>query len=106
MSINPTKVSVTIVPTDGTNALPVLVNGEPEKVDEVRAKEIMVQDEFEIVVDLEMGDAEAKYWTCDFSYVSGWFCFIVGVWDGRLPEGLCFHFLSSLVSLDLFLSNG
>jgi N-acetylglutamate synthase/N-acetylornithine aminotransferase len=30
----------------------------------------MVQDEFEIVVDLEMGEAEAKYWTCDFSYVS------------------------------------
>jgi N-acetylglutamate synthase/N-acetylornithine aminotransferase len=30
----------------------------------------MVQDEFGIVVDLEMGEAEAKYWTCDFSYVS------------------------------------
>lgn len=73
VAINPTKVSVTIVPGDGSPALPVLVNGEPEQVDEVRAKEIMVQDEFEVVVDLEMGGAEARYWTCDFSYVSVWF---------------------------------
>ncbi|KAJ3546291.1 hypothetical protein NMY22_g2117 [Coprinellus aureogranulatus] len=93
VAINPETVSVTIVPGDGSSALPVLVNGyvlqpsnsdlasltfsnlrgeigEPEQVDEVRAKEIMVQDEFEIVVDLEMGAEEARYWTCDFSYVS------------------------------------
>lgn len=68
--INPAKVDVTIVPGDGSSPLPVLVAGEPEKVDEERAKEIMVQDEFEIVVDLGMEgqDGEAKYWTCDFSY--------------------------------------
>ncbi|KAH6910507.1 hypothetical protein BKA70DRAFT_1463439 [Coprinopsis sp. MPI-PUGE-AT-0042] len=67
--IDPSKVSVTIVPADGTSPLPVLVNGEPEKVDEDRAKEIMTQEDFELLVDLGgLGEAEAKYWTCDFSY--------------------------------------
>ena len=69
--IDPTKVSVTIVPADGTAPLPVLVNGEPENVDEDRAKEIMTQEDFELLVDLGgLGDGEAQYWTCDFSYVS------------------------------------
>lgn len=67
--INPTKVNVTFLPSDGSTALPVLVNGEPEKVDEVRAKEILSMEDFEIVVDLGMGHEEAQYWTCDFSYV-------------------------------------
>ncbi|TFK18633.1 Arginine biosynthesis bifunctional protein ArgJ beta chain [Coprinopsis marcescibilis] len=70
-TINPKKVSVTIVPSDGSAPLPVLINGEPEKVNEERAKEIMVQEEFELLVDLGGiggGKGEAKYWTCDFSY--------------------------------------
>lgn len=47
-----------------------LVNGEPEKVDEDRAKEILGLEDFEVSVDLGMGgNGEAKYWTCDFSYV-------------------------------------
>ncbi|KAJ3487205.1 hypothetical protein NLJ89_g11736 [Agrocybe chaxingu] len=67
--IDPTKVNVTFVPSDGTSSLPVLVNGEPENVDEVRAKEILTLEDFEILVDLGMGgDGEAQYWTCDFSY--------------------------------------
>ncbi|KAF8160017.1 hypothetical protein B0H34DRAFT_426378 [Crassisporium funariophilum] len=68
-TIDPTKVNVTFVPSDGTQPLPVLVNGEPEKVDEVRAKEILSLEDFEVNVDLGMGgDGEAQYWTCDFSY--------------------------------------
>jgi glutamate N-acetyltransferase / amino-acid N-acetyltransferase len=68
--IDPSKVSITIVPADGTSHVPVLVNGEPEKLDDDRAKEIMTQEDFELVVDLGgLGEAEAKYWTCDFSYV-------------------------------------
>ncbi|KAF5348063.1 hypothetical protein D9758_010025 [Tetrapyrgos nigripes] len=68
--LHPDKVSVTFVPSDGTASLPVLVNGEPEKVDEVRAKEILSLEDFEVVVDLGGGDkAEvARYYTCDFSY--------------------------------------
>ncbi|KAF9556506.1 Arginine biosynthesis bifunctional protein ArgJ beta chain [Agrocybe pediades] len=67
--IDPTKVNVTFVPSDGTSPLPVLVNGEPEKVDEVRAKEILQLEDFEVLVDMGMeGEGEAQYWTCDFSY--------------------------------------
>ena len=50
-----------------------LVNGEPIPVDEARAKEIMELEDFELQVELGIGEAEAKYWTCDFSYVSFFF---------------------------------
>ncbi len=73
--VDPKTVSVSFIPADGTAALPVLVNGEPEKVDEERASEILRQEDFELCVDLGgLGEAEAKYWTCDFSYVS--VCFV------------------------------
>lgn len=62
--------NVSFVPTDGTAPLPLLVNGEPEKVDEARASEIIAQEDLEIRVDLGLGTGSAKYWTCDFSYVS------------------------------------
>lgn len=43
-------------------------------VNEVRATEILEREEFELEVDLGLGgDGEAKYWTCDFSYVSSFF---------------------------------
>jgi glutamate N-acetyltransferase/amino-acid N-acetyltransferase len=62
---------VTFIPSDGSSPLPVLVNGEPEVVDEVRAAEILKNEEFELEVDLGLGgQGEARYWTCDFSYVS------------------------------------
>ena len=67
--LDPTRVNVSFVPTDGTAPLPLLVNGEPEKVDEVRAKEIISQEDLEIKVELGIGTESAKYWTCDFSYV-------------------------------------
>ncbi|KAG5642271.1 hypothetical protein DXG03_003320 [Asterophora parasitica] len=66
--IDPTKVSVSFVPSDGSSTLPVLVGGEPENVDEVRAKEILEQEDFGVLVDLGIGAEEATYWTCDFSY--------------------------------------
>ena len=47
------------------------MNGEPEKVDEVRAKQILTQTDLELRVELGLGEESAKYWTCDFSYVSG-----------------------------------
>ena len=46
------------------------MNGEPEKVDEARASEIIGQEDLEIKVELGIGSEGAKYWTCDFSYVS------------------------------------
>ena len=45
------------------------MRGEPEMVDEVRAKEILSKEEFEVKVDLGLGSESAQYWTCDFSYV-------------------------------------
>ena len=62
--------NVLFVPDDGSPALPVLVGGEPEKVDEDRAKEILSEGKFEIKIQLGIGEESAKYWTCDFSYVS------------------------------------
>ncbi|KAF5379178.1 hypothetical protein D9615_006021 [Tricholomella constricta] len=66
--IDPTKVSVSFVPSDGSAPLLVLVRGEPENVDEVRAKAILEQEDFGVLVELGMGTEEATYWTCDFSY--------------------------------------
>ncbi|KAI0731049.1 arginine biosynthesis bifunctional protein ARG7 [Earliella scabrosa] len=66
--LDPTRVNVSFIPTDGSTPLPLLVRGEPEKVDEVRAKEIISQEDLEIKVDLGIGSESAKYWTCDFSY--------------------------------------
>ena len=62
--------NVTFVPADGTTPLPLLVNGEPEKVGEARASEIIGPEDLEIKVELGIGSESAKYWTCDFSYVS------------------------------------
>ncbi|KAK0220949.1 hypothetical protein EDD85DRAFT_268051 [Armillaria nabsnona] len=67
--LDPQKVSVSFIPSDGTAALPVLVNGEPENVDEERASEILGLEDFELCVELGgLGTEEATYWTCDFSY--------------------------------------
>jgi len=68
--LHPDKVSVSFVPSDGSASLPVLVNGEPEKVDEARASEILALEDFEIEIDLGGGEGAeaAQYWTCDFSY--------------------------------------
>ncbi|KAJ7594384.1 hypothetical protein C8J56DRAFT_436178 [Mycena floridula] len=67
--LDPTKVSVTFVPSDGSTPLPVLVAGEPEKVDEARASQILQLPDFEVSVDLNSGGTqEATYYTCDLSY--------------------------------------
>ncbi|KAJ6621311.1 hypothetical protein B0H10DRAFT_2163134 [Mycena sp. CBHHK59/15] len=68
-ALDPSKVSVTFLPSDNSSPLPVLVNGEPETVDEERAKQILGLEDFGICVDLGgIGTEEATYWTCDFSY--------------------------------------
>ncbi|KAL8298732.1 hypothetical protein RB597_007377 [Gaeumannomyces tritici] len=67
-NIAPDRTSVSFVPTDGTAELKLLVNGEPEQVDEVRAAEILQLEDLEILVRLGTGSAEATYWTCDFSH--------------------------------------
>jgi len=70
-SINPEKTSVSFIPSDGSPELKLLVNGEPEAVDEARAAEILEHEDIEILVDLgseKKKQHEALYWTCDFSH--------------------------------------
>ncbi|KAL2760776.1 hypothetical protein ACRALDRAFT_1059482 [Sodiomyces alcalophilus JCM 7366] len=66
--IIPEKTNVSFIPTDGTAELKLLVNGEPEMVDESRASEILELEDLEILVRLGTGDKEATYWTCDYSH--------------------------------------
>jgi glutamate N-acetyltransferase/amino-acid N-acetyltransferase len=67
--VNPTKVSVSFVPADGSEELRLLVDGEPENVDEKRASEILAMEDLEIRVRLALGEESAAYYTCDLSKV-------------------------------------
>lgn len=66
--INPEKTNVSFIPTDGSAELKLLVNGEPEQVDETRAAQILEHEDLEILVRLGTGTKEATYWTCDYSH--------------------------------------
>jgi glutamate N-acetyltransferase / amino-acid N-acetyltransferase len=66
--IVPERTNVSFVPTDGSPELRLLVNGEPEQVDEERASEILEHEDLEIVVRLGTGDKSTTHWTCDFSH--------------------------------------
>ncbi|KAI0314597.1 Arginine biosynthesis bifunctional protein ArgJ beta chain [Amylostereum chailletii] len=66
--LDPTAVSVSLVPPDGSAPLPLLTRGEPRNVDEERAKEILIMEDVELRVDLGLGKESARVWTCDFSY--------------------------------------
>ncbi len=67
-TVIPEKTSVSFVPTDGGAELMLLVRGEPENVDEERAKIILEEEDLEIKVDLGTGTEESSYWFCDFSH--------------------------------------
>jgi glutamate N-acetyltransferase/amino-acid N-acetyltransferase len=72
----PERTSVSFRPVDGSETLKLLVDGEPESVDEERASAILQNEDLEIEVDLgggEQGAAgcggeDAVYWFCDFSH--------------------------------------
>lgn len=77
----PASTSVSFIPADGSEELKLLIRGEPQDVDEVRAKQILEMEDLEILVRLEdrdepqltpSGEArkiqEAVFWTCDFSH--------------------------------------
>lgn len=67
--VEPTKTNVSFVPIDGTAELKLLVNGEPENVDEARASEILAGEDIVINVSLGTGGGQsAKFWTCDLSH--------------------------------------
>ena len=54
--LEPPRVIVLFVPDDDSPPLPALVGGEPENVNEVRAKEILSEGKFEIKTQLGIGE--------------------------------------------------
>lgn len=74
-AVVPEQTSVSFIPVGSDSNGPelrLLVRGEPETVDETRAKEILQNEDLEILVDLGGGEGgagkeEASYWFCDFS---------------------------------------
>jgi glutamate N-acetyltransferase/amino-acid N-acetyltransferase len=74
--VKPENTSVSFVPADGSEELKLLVRGEPEQVDEERAKQILEMEDLEILVKLndvpgkstESVGVEEVFWTCDFSH--------------------------------------
>jgi glutamate N-acetyltransferase/amino-acid N-acetyltransferase len=74
--VKPENTSVSFVPADGSEELKLLVRGEPEQVDEERAKQILEMEDLEILVKLndvpgkstESEGVEEVFWTCDFSH--------------------------------------
>ncbi|EGV61500.1 glutamate N-acetyltransferase [Yamadazyma tenuis] len=68
-SVLPDRTSVTFVPSDGIEPLKVLVDGEPEEVDEARASELLELEDINIDIDLGTGGGQsASFWTCDLSH--------------------------------------
>lgn len=75
--IEPTKVSVSFVApkarsSEASGELRLLVNGEPQDVDEARAARVLEEEDLEILVKLdgeqEGKEGEVNFWTCDFSH--------------------------------------
>lgn len=66
--ISPEKTNVSFIPSDGSPELKLLVDGEPEMVDEKRAAQILEHEDLEILVRLGTGKEQATYWTCDYSH--------------------------------------
>ncbi|EEH36909.1 arginine biosynthesis bifunctional protein argJ [Paracoccidioides lutzii Pb01] len=75
-TVVPERTSVSFKPVDGSEELKLLVNGEPQMVNEERAARILQDEDLEIVVDLGGGEKggegmageEGIYWFCDFSH--------------------------------------
>ncbi|RMZ70887.1 arginine biosynthesis bifunctional [Pyrenophora seminiperda CCB06] len=67
--IVPQETSVSFVPSDGSAELKLVVDGEPEQVDEARAAEILEAEDLEVRVSVSKTPGpEAVYYTCDLSH--------------------------------------
>lgn len=72
-AIDPSKTNVSFVPAENSatkseGVLKLLVDGEPQAVDEERAARLLEDEDLVIDVNLGTGTEEAKYWFCDFSH--------------------------------------
>lgn len=69
VAVDPFRTSVSFIPQDGSAELKLLVDGEPQEVDEERASEILQPTDVEIKVNIGTGGGKsATFWTCDFSH--------------------------------------
>lgn len=69
VAVDPKKTNVSFVPADGSPELKLLVDGEPQQVDEARASEILELPDLQIEVDLgQAADGSCQFWTCDLSH--------------------------------------
>lgn len=72
-SIDPAKTNVSFVPAENSatkdeGVLRLLVDGEPQQVDEERAARLLEDEDLIIDVDLGTGKESVRYWFCDFSH--------------------------------------
>ncbi len=72
-AVVPETTNVSFVPTGNSaseqeGVLRLLVDGEPERVDEARAARLLQDEDLKIDVSLGTGAQEARYWFCDFSH--------------------------------------
>lgn len=72
-TINPASTNVSFIPAENSatkneGTLKLLVNGEPESVDEERAARLLEDEDLIVDVDLGTGSEGATYWFCDFSH--------------------------------------
>ncbi|KAJ1922181.1 glutamate N-acetyltransferase [Mycoemilia scoparia] len=66
--VDTAKVNLSLIPSDGSKSLPLVISGEPLVVDEVRAKEILTLEDVSVEVDLGLGNETVQMYTCDFSH--------------------------------------
>ncbi|KAK9763665.1 glutamate N-acetyltransferase, partial [Basidiobolus ranarum] len=67
-NVDPTKVNLTFIPSDGTAPLELLKCGEPIEFSEERALEVLKHEDIYVKLDLGVGNESAKMYTCDFSH--------------------------------------
>ena len=72
-AVVPHKTNVSFIPAENSasmdeGVLRLLVDGEPQAVDEERAARLLVDEDLIVDVDLGVGGEEGTYWTCDFSH--------------------------------------
>ncbi|RMD42864.1 hypothetical protein DV735_g2274, partial [Chaetothyriales sp. CBS 134920] len=72
-AVVPTSTSVSFIPAPNSataheGVLRLLVNGEPQPVDEARAARLLEDEDLIVDVDLGTGLERGQYWTCDFSH--------------------------------------
>nr|AOV94184.1 Arg7 [Ustilago esculenta] len=66
--IDPSKVSVSFVDPAGVQkGITVLKDGNPVKVDEKEIGKLLTKEDISIVIDLQNGEENCTYWTCDLS---------------------------------------